>query len=534
MAEGSRTGPHVWHEQYGLIVRTLVLVVAYVALRVPAERLFWVPLEAFERSMLLPQVLLQIPGRPVAALHLLACVGGVGVLWALSRRAGRTLWIRWSELEHGGALRALVVTAALLVAWYVVAMAPNRWSGQTYALDRLVVLLAAVVTVFRPIGSLGVGLACMPLIYQLFRPFGGYSAAEIDLPITFLLLAGVATMLQAATGRSFGQAFVVASLSALGAHYWIPGWGKLSWMWIADDQLRYLLPATYLNGWWGHLTPDALGRLTASLAPLNLPMKVGALALEVGMTALFVRRGMHRALLVTALVFHVGVFALAGICFWKWAVLEGVWLVVTLRTSVLSSDLFRPSVALTSFLLVLGSPWWCRPPHLAWHDSRISQTYRVDGIGASGERHALQPGFFEPYRYAFTMTPFRFLDPDPSLPVSWGATTAAFAPALNAATTAADVQDLYDRIGSVELKPRRAEQFDGFVRRYLQTAQHGDEWWRPLRAPPHLWTVPDPQAYDASEPLVAAEVIRETSLYVDGRFTIVDERVVRRIDAASP
>jgi hypothetical protein len=282
----------------------------------------------------------------------------------------------------------------------------------------------------------------------------------------------------------------------------------------------------------GHLTPPEIGELTASIAPLNVPMKAVALTLEVGMLFLLLHRRWLKLLVPSVMVFHVGMFLLAGIAFWKWMTLEAALVFVMFRHPELLSDtLFRKRTAAFSVVLILASPYWCNPPNLAWHDSRVSTTYRIDGIGESGARYALQASFFEPYRYAFTMTPFAFLDPEPVLPVTWGASSAGGAAKLNTARTAADVEALRQSIGKVRYLPNRSAKFDSLVRGYLQRATVADEWWRPLRAPAHLWTLTAPDAYRKDEPLVAAEVICETSLYVEGRFEVVSERTVRRIDA---
>ena len=73
--------------------------------------------------------------------------------------------------------------------------------------------------------------------------------------------------------------------------------------------------------------------------------------------------------MVAVMLFHVGVFALYGFCFWIWFLLDTAVLTLFVRNrAVRRVDVCsRRHLALSVALIALGGIW-AKPPHLAWFD----------------------------------------------------------------------------------------------------------------------------------------------------------------------
>ena len=90
--------------------------------------------------------------------------------------------------------------------------------------------------------------------------------------------------------------------------------------WVFDNDLFYLLPATYSNGWLAGFEPETIASFARGMAVVNFPMKVGALVLEAG--CLFILAAKRKGLiffLTGFITFHMGVFSFTGIAMWQFA-----------------------------------------------------------------------------------------------------------------------------------------------------------------------------------------------------------------------
>ena len=89
------------------------------------------------------------------------------------------------------------------------------------------------------------------------------------------------------------------------------------------------------------------------------------------------------------IIFHLGVFAVSGICFWKWMMVDGTLLIIFLaRDSGRVFPIFTRRHFVLSLFLILGGLFWFRPVNLAWYDSPTTYAYRFVGVGESGATYS--------------------------------------------------------------------------------------------------------------------------------------------------
>lgn len=436
-----------------LIVRTLLLLVGFYGIKTAAERLSALPADGYlEASLLLATLTTLGAGRLRAVLALGALVGGLGLVAWSARRSGRSLFgVTWAEV--GGPLRLVGTAAAVAVVWPLVTAAPSGWSGSTHGLERLVLLVGLGWTVWRPLGALGVGCLCMPSLFALSAPLGGFSYAAVDVPVYALLLLGAATCLRAAVGWRMEHPSTSALVALVAANHWRPAVDLV--LALGEPVGRLVSPAMALPG-------VAFGVVGAGLT-------------------LFVLAGRRWTLgvLLGCLATDVGVLVVSGVAFWQWALVEVALLVALGRKADLLPNGGWAATGM-GVLLVVGSPLWCSPARLF---VQPAAGCHVEATGRSGATYVLSPAFFAPYEQVFARGELSYLGPG-------------------------------SRAGSYTL--RRREAFDALVVRYLRSATEPESAWRVLRAPPDVWKPSVVGAYRREEPLVAASVICNGSSSVPG------------------
>lgn len=509
-----------------LAVRTAALIATFMAVAWWAERVGTLKLTDYEGPSIALAVLRNFAGVKTAAPLLL--------LLAIGFR--RPVWIRWNDLEHGACLRGFVLLAAGILAWTYATYNTNLYLGRLHGSDRLLLVLLAALIWWRPLFVLPFVLLVIPMIRQFSVPLGNFSIVAPYLFVRILMLFTATWLLMLISGRRSAIDFVVCVLALIASNYWVCGLGKLRLGWITYGHFHYLAPAAHANGWLGFLEPETFNSAVRTLMLFDWPMGLMTLVFECGALILLVRRRVAIVVLGGWVLFHIGVFAVSGICFWKWLILDA-----TLLVFFLSADrarlfpVFGGKRFVVSVVLIAGSPFWYKPVALAWYDSRVSYSYRMEATGASGATYQLAPRFFAPHDYQFTFTGFGYLDPAPTLGVVAGALAdRKTGEALIAAATTEEIFAIERERGRTRFDEMRAAAFDSFVARFVGNVnEHGmaGHWYDWLRAPPLLCSSGREPAYpDGGERIRKVTVVQVMSDWDGERYSEIRKRVVREIE----
>ena len=447
----------------------------------------------------------------------------------------RSLGASWTEFDGGPKLRVFIGLIVVLLAWVFVTYEYNFYFGQRHGLDRLLLILLTLLAIWRPFFVLPFVFVLLPVIQQFNHPIGGFSGAQALLPVRILILFVCTFVLALLTKRSWTPAFVLLTCCMVASSYWSPGLGKLELGWLPRDQIHFLLPSTYANGWLGFLDSEAISTLTRSLSVLNWPMKSVTVIAEIGALVCLWNTSTMRFFLVVWIILHVGIFLMSGICFWMWMILNCALLILFFGRAARSVTTFTRAQFLLSVFVIAGGGLLFRPAKLAWLDARATYTYRFEGTGEDGSRYTLPPAYFAPFEYQFTLGNFHYLQEDPHLPIVWGATgDRVVADALTSLTDADELLELEAAHGRVSFNPRRAAVFDEFVERFVGNRNtHGVQvsWWRLLPAIPELWTFPlSPRGVPAQ--ITGVTVHQVLSLYDGSQYREIRQRPVRFIKIA--
>jgi len=271
-----------------------------------------------------------------------------------------------------------------------------------------------------------------------------------------------------------------------------------------------------------------------------LPFMLFTLLVECGSLVMLWRRWSLIGFFVLAAAFHLGAFAMTGIFFWKWMLVDAMLLTYLLGGHRLAQlQLFTPGRFALSVAAIVASPLWAPSENLTWFDTPLTYTLELEGVDAGGVSHLLPAGFFRPYGDAIALGPAGTAPPHPKLTRGMGVTMdRSLAEALEAARSPDSVLAIEQTRGTVRADSASTAALDDFVATYAAHARCASErdplLLRAIGVPRHLWTLP----LDADLPCgVRLERVRvyERTMFFDGvKLKEIRRLLLREIPAALP
>src|SRR5205085_298314 len=97
---------------------------------------------------------------------------------------------------------------------------------------------------------------------------------------------------------------------------------------LLENHLSNLAVGAYVRGWLGFLPEHVVLPVAEFVRNFDRPMAVFTLVTELGaLVFFFLALRWARVWAFLCFVLHLGIFALTGVCFWKWAVANIVLLI---------------------------------------------------------------------------------------------------------------------------------------------------------------------------------------------------------------
>lgn len=562
-----------------LVITTGVLVFIFVLIDRWILTVTALPQASYSKPLLVVELLKNLFASPLKALLSSLMLGFIIVSF-------RHLWISWSQLNshkgkgQGQAIRIFIVFLAVILCWWFVTYDYNLYVNQSHYYDRFILITLMLLVVWRPIFILPFLLLVTSMIWQFSVPLeNSYSLAQPSMPLRMLtllvaILFARALFIFTLSNGSFAKLFgwkllggklstklskelskklskkpgtnewLFLSLCIIAAHYWGPALGKIVLVWFTYGHVFYLLPSTYANGWLAFLTPEQISTFASTLKSLDGFIVFTTLILQLGSLFLLWKRFTLFTLLACWTFFHVGIFATSGIFFWQWILIE-LAIVILIRSLIKNhwnSDsqpipFINRNHFILSIFLIGTSIIWVNPVRLAWYDTPISYTFRLEATGESGQKYVLPPRFFTPYDYVFTLGKFEYLTPDPRLSIIWGSTgNRETADRLLQAKTKVDIFRLEKEIGQSHFNKNKSEVFDSFIRQFISNAnQRGSKStiFSKVQAPRQLWTFANltegKMEFDFQETITGVNVYQVTTWFDGKAYHEIENKRVRQI-----
>ena len=448
-------------------------------------------------------------------------------------RFSKRLMAPWTIFDRGNWLRFLVVLAAGLLTWVYTTYDYNLYLNQSHIIDRMLLLVLFLLVFWRPVFVFPFLTVLLSIIWQFDLFSGFYWAAPFPI-IRIILVFAAFFLFNVLTKSAHITDFVLLAVSMFMSHYWVPATGKLNGWWLFHDQVHFLLPATFANGWLSFLGIEVISTLTQKLALFDWPIRALTIITECGIIFFFWRRKLSLVLMGGCILLHTGIFAVSGIFFWKWMIIDVAFIILFLRSDAFASlPVFQKPHLIASIILIAGSTFWFRPGGLSWLDSPLNYTYRFEAITTDGKLYTLPPGFFAPYDFQFTLNSFRYITKEPVLPVIWGATgDRAMLSWLQKPRTPEQIFDYEKAKGKIYYNENKTARFDDFI---YQTILHWNQRLTKdlglptIPAPRLLWTFPTSPGFDPELPIERVNVYQVTSYFSQGRYAEIRRKPVYKV-----
>lgn len=503
-----------------LFVRVSLMVIGYFVATRLYDVLFVLPFSYYQK----PSLVLGLLQQPTT----LILIPFIGLVFYFRERA----FAPWSALDKGHSIRWIMMMAVVTLVWPYATYNYNFLLDQSHLSDRLLLIILGVLVWYRPI-------FIYPFIFLTYLIIGqttllpGFSWAIPKLPIHLLTIFGVYFLFHIVFKYQYIKEFVFVLLCLMMSHYWNSGWSKVTMTWIFGDHLNYLLPATYANGWLGHIPSADIARWAEQIEFLNPVLRIMVVVAEVGCVFALFHRRLSLAFLVGFSCFHIGVFFYSGICFWVWVLLEIVIIYLLFSKKHFAEAFpYRWPYLVLSVFLILSSRYWVDPARLSWHNNPMTYTYIFEAHTSDGATTHLPPHFFAPYEFNFTTGGFKYLNPNPVLQITWGASNAQTVNWFKTEPSKDDIFAYEKENGKIRYNEKQSLIFEAFLKRFVnnwnQQQQERNNYYR-LAAPRYFWTFPS-AVYLPEESIIDSVTVFETStLYRNGTYSEIRKRPLRTI-----
>ncbi|MEM0897834.1 MAG: hypothetical protein AAGJ79_13235, partial [Verrucomicrobiota bacterium] len=241
----------------------------------------------------------------------------------------------WKDLTGETGMHIVIWAVVGILVWSSALYPYNYYHGQAHLFDRVLIIAAGVLACRFP--------ALLPVFtFLVYASFSQWQIALGDPEITnrkpFLDLLLVTTALLLLRGWKWATPSLaaIALLSVNLIHYWIPGLAKFragntSWEWMIEDHPSNMMIASYFIGWNRLWDEEQMTALYQFLLPLEWPLKVFVLIVELVLIVSLAHRRLFFWLTAGRLLMHVGIWILSGDTFWNWIALQAAILIAFWR-----------------------------------------------------------------------------------------------------------------------------------------------------------------------------------------------------------
>ncbi len=438
------------------------------------------------------------------------------------------IWFQWTALDAGASLRLVLTGLAAVLTWRYAFYDFNLYYFQGYYWDRLILIGLLFCIYYRPIFILPF-LLMLRLVINQFEIIPGFSWAESSMPIAILTLFLTFFIVYVLSRRFIIGDFVFLLICLLAAHYWLPGLGKMSYLWITEDQVKFLIPSSQANGWLKSWSDEEINSFMSVMAALNTPLKILTLLLEFGAMFIFLRRRLVLLFIIGWIGMHVTIFWNTGICFWIWsATILMIFYFLGRKNSPLAEIKFTSLDIVLGMILIIGGSYWNRIVKLAWFDTPLTYVYQYEATNKEGETFQLAHHFFAPYDYQFTINSMSYLCDMPLLNTS---SPLVFRDIMNVKSSD-ELFALEQKSGINQFNGRKSKQLRGFLSQYIQNwnkRRSNRTALSILEAPRLLWTSPLEFEEEKIGEISSIKVVQVTFYYINGRNEVFREKDVLEI-----
>ncbi|WDI32870.1 hypothetical protein PUV54_06625 [Hyphococcus flavus] len=312
--------------------------------------------------------------------------------------------------------RFLQLSAGLLVVYLlsepfnvpVITLEAHHPAAMLHAYGRWLGAVLAMLAVFRPVFlAPAAGLAW--LLRGMNEMLTGFEFSVLDVEIVFevLVFAALGFLFVRMLARSGAvsenvelKAGVLIAAIAVGAHFGnyfhsaiakiaLDG-GMLSW--IMDNRLYDGMLGAIEKGTFPFAASAMLTQtMFDALHVANVPFHLLSFAAQFAAILCVARRKWVIAITLVYDAFHIGVFLVYGLLFWKWIALNAILIAMT---AAIPKGAWTRRVSLVCALFVIGGGVFFTTARLAWYDAPAFASRYFEAVDGDGVRYRVPSAYF--------------------------------------------------------------------------------------------------------------------------------------------
>lgn len=456
-------------------------------------------------------------------------------------------------------VRWAVGVICCLVAYYFLSADVNLFAGQTYALDRIVLVILACLVFVNPAFVPMFVLYGFSFNLQYSIPLGYSDLHHLNLLFEFLTLfslyVGIKTV--AAQRVSFMHVLLLTG-ARLASGYVYSAFGKLLFIdgpffaWVAQNRVSHFVAGAYIsNSWLGFLAETQFLQLLSFLGRIEVLLAIYTILAELAIVLVFFRnRKVSVVLLGMIIALHLGIFTLTGVLFRAWLILVVACLVILMLQDTTSTELqtlYRLPVTVFTILFVLCAPWILSNMRMfAWWDTNVYPVFDYEIVTTDGDTYPLERDFLRQIEDLHRGRYWTLIDETTPGSNSWGGLIGwkfeypayPFFAAASAAEGVEEIPSVIETYGSNRFEADALEQFEHLIEQaftHYNERQLNKRFLAFLPQPPLNFNVgrdSRTEYYSGQAPVESVHVIYKVRYYNpnENAFYTIEDRVIYQID----
>lgn len=425
------------------------------------------------------------------------------VLFVLGRRR-----LRWTDWEHGKALRIWVMAVVIMLAWSGSTFPFNVYLNRGHFLDRFALVSFAALSWRYPIM---VPLTVRTAIVMIKEAYVPIAQDDFDFRAPAEVVVIFSIFAWAAASRSFKPVhFMFVGMGSFAAYYYSAGLAKWNFgppdSWLLDNHVSNMSAAAYVRGWMPFIPEETYLGFIAFAHKMDVPLQGFTLFIELGsLVGFFLHPRFTRWWFLGLALLNFGIFMMTGVCFWKWLTLSVtafIWMGRSGAPLVEAVHRYKLAMllAIVSIYYANDRIWYFPQTRVVWYDSALMENYELIAVGESGKKYIVSPNYLSPGDMHWAQGNLCYATESERAATGIYGNTGNFTmmKRLNELERPEQGFDIHRR-GRRCKDPKRQQKYEDLLKTYLGNVnRYGKkhEWLRLIGRPTHIWVFPDHSKYE--------------------------------------
>jgi len=184
-----------------------------------------------------------------------------------------------------------------------------------------------------------------------------------------------------------------------------------------------------MRGWLVWISPEKYLKFIGLIRPYDVVLSIFTLVVEFGaLVGFLIGRRSARLWFGMCLLLHTGIYALSGVFFWKWMLVNIAfmwWFGQRGQATLKKIYEYKLPLILTGLAICFSANriWYYPQTHVVWYDTQLLYQYDIVVVGKSGEKYVVDPNYFAPQDLHMAQGPFCYAtDNERALTHTYGTT----------------------------------------------------------------------------------------------------------------